>query len=82
MRKDALFAKHNDNLLGKEENCEIATGRGLNQESSLARSGDTRWGSHLKILLRILVMWEAILEVLEIVKKIPLNQHVMVVPLV
>ena len=41
MRKDALFAKHHDNLLGKVENCEIATGRGLNQESSLARFGDT-----------------------------------------
>ncbi|XP_039779719.1 uncharacterized protein LOC120647138 [Panicum virgatum] len=69
MRKDILLAKHHDSLLEKIENCEIATGRGLNQESSLARPGDTRWGSHLKTLLRILVMWEAILEVLEIVKK-------------
>ena len=69
MRKDVLLAKHHDNLLEKVENCEITTGRGLNQESSLARPGDTRWGSHLKTLLRILVMWEAILDVLEIVKK-------------
>ena len=69
MRKDILLAKHHDSLLEKLENCEIATRRGLNQESSLARPGGTRWGSHLKILLRILVMWEAILEVLEIVKK-------------
>ena len=82
MRKDVLLAKHHDKLLEKVENCEISTRRGLNQKSSLARPGDTRWGSHLKILLRILVMWEAILEVLEIVKKIPLNQHVMVVLLV
>jgi len=69
MRKDVLLAKHHDKLLEKVENCEIAIGRGLNQESSLARPGDTRWGSHLKTLLRILVMWEVILEVLEIVKK-------------
>ena len=69
MRKDALLAKHHDVLLQKLENGEITTGRGMNQESSLARPGDTRWGSHLKTLLRILVMWEAILEVLEIVKK-------------
>jgi len=69
MRKDILLAKHHDKLLEKVENCEISTGRGLNQESSLARPGDTRWGSHLKTLLRILVMWEVILEVLEIVKK-------------
>jgi len=53
MRKDILLAKHHDSLLEKLENCEIATGRGLNQESSLARPGDTRWGSHLKTLLRI-----------------------------
>ncbi|PUZ62401.1 hypothetical protein GQ55_4G354500 [Panicum hallii var. hallii] len=69
MRKDALLAKHHDVLLEKSENGEITTGRGMDQESSLARPGDTRLGSHLKTLLRILVMWEAILEVLEIVKK-------------
>jgi hypothetical protein len=69
MRKNALLAKHHDVLLEKVENGEITTGRGLNQESSLARPGDTRWGSHLKTLLRILVMWEAIIDVLEIVKK-------------
>ena len=62
-------AKHHDVLLKKIENGEIMTGRGLNQESSLARPRDTRWGSHLKTLLRILVMWEAIIDVLEIVKK-------------
>ena len=69
MRKDALLAKHQDVLLEKIEKGEIMTGKGLNQESSLARPGDTRWGSHLKTLLRILVMWEAIIDVLEIVKK-------------
>jgi hypothetical protein len=69
MRKDVLLAKHHDVLLEKLEKGEISSGRGLNQESSLARPRDTRWGSHLKTLVRILVMWEAILEVLEIVKK-------------
>jgi hypothetical protein len=69
MRKDALLEKHRDVLLEKIENGEIMTGKGLNQESSLARLGDTRWGSHLKTLLRILVMWEAIIDVLEILKK-------------
>ncbi|CAD6342896.1 unnamed protein product [Miscanthus lutarioriparius] len=69
MRKDALLAKHHDVLLEKIEKGEIMTRRGLNQESSLVRPGDTRWGSHLKTLLRILVMWEAIIDVLEIMKK-------------
>jgi hypothetical protein len=69
MRKDILLAKHHDVLLEKIENGEIMTVKGLNQENSLVRPGDTRWGSHLKTLLRILVMWEAIIDVLEIVKK-------------
>jgi hypothetical protein len=68
-RKDILLAKHHDVLLEKIENGEIMTVKGLNQENSLVRPGDTRWGSHLKTLLRILVMWEAIIDVLEIVKK-------------
>jgi hypothetical protein len=53
----------------KIESGEIVTGKGLNQQCTLARPGDTRWGSHLKTLLQILVMWEAIIDVLEIVKK-------------
>ncbi|CAN6195945.1 unnamed protein product [Urochloa humidicola] len=69
MRKDALLAKHHDVMLEKVDNGTILTEKCLNQESSLARPGDTRWGSHLKTLLRILVMWEAIIDVLEIVKK-------------
>ncbi|KAJ1276093.1 hypothetical protein BS78_05G187800 [Paspalum vaginatum] len=60
---------HHDTLLEKVETGQILIGRGLNQESSLARPRDTRWGSHLKTLLQILVMWEAIIDVLEIVKK-------------
>ncbi|WVZ90921.1 hypothetical protein U9M48_037173, partial [Paspalum notatum var. saurae] len=69
VKRKALLAKHHDTLLEKVENGEILTGRGLNQESSLARPRDTRWGSHLKTVLRILVMWETIIDVLEIVKK-------------
>ncbi|KAJ1690536.1 hypothetical protein LUZ63_014691 [Rhynchospora breviuscula] len=42
IRKNALLARQHDMLLEKVENGEILTGRGLNQESSLARPGDTR----------------------------------------
>jgi hypothetical protein len=51
-------------ILGKGK---IFSGRGKNQETNLARPGDTRWGSHHKTLCRIVLMWDAILEVLEIV---------------
>jgi hypothetical protein len=47
------------------ETGEIFPGRGKNQETNLARPGDTRWGSHHKTLCRIYLMWNAILEVLE-----------------
>jgi hypothetical protein len=46
---------------------EISSGRGKQQETSLARQGDTRWGSHYKTLLRIESMWDSVIEVLEIV---------------
>ena len=36
-----------------------------NQETNLARAGDTRWGSHHKTLCRLEHMRNAILEVLE-----------------
>ena len=35
---------------------EISTGKGLNQETHLVRSGDTRWGSHYKTIVRLLIM--------------------------
>ncbi|KQK16895.2 hypothetical protein BRADI_1g31303v3 [Brachypodium distachyon] len=66
-RKDTLIAKHQDVLLEKLENGKISSGKGLHQESGLARPGDTRWGSHLKTLLRIYQMWESVVDVLTIV---------------
>ncbi|XP_062116512.1 uncharacterized protein LOC133830536 [Humulus lupulus] len=36
------------------ENGEISRGRGLNQNTSLKRSGDTRWGSHYVIDMQLL----------------------------
>ena len=47
------------------ENGEITTGRGQHQETSLARPGDTRWGSHHKTLVRILQMWDSVISVLD-----------------
>jgi hypothetical protein len=55
------------NLLSKLESGEISSRRGKQQETSLSRPGDTRWGSHYKTLLRIESMWESVIEVLEIV---------------
>jgi hypothetical protein len=68
-RMDALLAKQQDVLLQKLESGNATTGTGQHQEMSLARPSNTRWGSHLKTLLRIYQMWEAVIEVLEIVSQ-------------
>ena len=64
-RHDQLAQEHHDNLVRGLENDEIFSGRGKNQETNLARPGDTRWGSHHKTLCRLKLMWQAVLEVLE-----------------
>ncbi|XP_048559613.1 uncharacterized protein LOC125540080 isoform X3 [Triticum urartu] len=66
-RKDALLAKHQDNLIEMMENCKISSGTGLHQETNLAGPGATRWGSHLRTLLRLYTMWNAVVDVLAIV---------------
>ena len=59
-----LTEEHHQNLVDMLESGEIPSGRGLNQETSLTRPGDTRWGSHYTTLLRIHQMWLGTLFVL------------------
>ncbi|KAJ6946256.1 hypothetical protein NC651_001114 [Populus alba x Populus x berolinensis] len=47
------------------ENEEISSGRGLNQETSLKRYGDTRWGSHYVTIVRLLTMFSSVLDELD-----------------
>jgi hypothetical protein len=64
-RKDQLLQKHHDSLVEKFDSGGIFPGRGKNQETSLARPGDIRWGTHHKTLVRLMLMWDPVLEVLE-----------------
>ncbi|KAL6600527.1 hypothetical protein ACP70R_045327 [Stipagrostis hirtigluma subsp. patula] len=66
-RRDQLAQRHHVNLVNQLESGVIFPGRGRHQETNLARHGDTRWGSHHKTLYRFKQMWDAVLEVLEIV---------------
>ncbi|KAL6505301.1 hypothetical protein OROGR_025118 [Orobanche gracilis] len=43
----------------------IVTGSGLNQESSIVRAGDTRWGSHFRTLTSMMILYTPVLGVLE-----------------
>ncbi|XP_076900644.1 uncharacterized protein LOC143554854 [Bidens hawaiensis] len=53
----------NEILLG-----EIKTGKGLNQEVSLVRAGDTRWGSHYRTITSLLKLFPEVVEVLKFIK--------------
>jgi hypothetical protein len=66
-RRDQLTQQHHENLVNMLDRGELVSGRGKNQETNLVRPGDARWGSHHKTLCHILHMWDAVLEVLEIV---------------
>jgi hypothetical protein len=64
-RKDQLLQDHHEKLVEQLETGDIFLGRGKNQATSLARPGDTRWGTHHKTLVRLQLMWTSVLEVLE-----------------
>ena len=66
-RRDALTEAQHQDILDRLESGEISTGRGLHQSSTLARPGDTRWGSHHTTLLRLDQMWSSVLKVLSTV---------------
>ncbi|XP_038698004.1 zinc finger MYM-type protein 1-like [Tripterygium wilfordii] len=51
-RRDILRDKQEAKIIEALEGGEISSGRGLNQETTLRRHGDTRWGSHYLRLSR------------------------------
>jgi len=66
-RKDTLIADHRNTIIEKLDSGEIFSGKGKHQRTSLARPGDTRWGSHFTTLLRIENMWESVIRVLSMI---------------
>lgn len=63
-RKDALRQKQHDHLVESLEKGESSSGKGKHQEKTLTRPGDTRWGSHYKTIIRLLSLWNSVIEVL------------------
>ena len=64
-RSDNLRQLEHDRKVVQLENGEITSGTGKNQQTSLKRPGDTRWGSHYLTIVRLKDMWPSIIEVLE-----------------
>ena len=47
---------------------ELESGQGLNQETSFKRANDTRWGSHYRTILNLILMFSSIVDVLEMIE--------------
>ncbi|XP_056689517.1 uncharacterized protein [Spinacia oleracea] len=56
-RKDMLRGKQVETVVKALEDGEIESGKGLNQELALGRPGDTRWGSHYKLILNVIALY-------------------------
>ena len=66
-RRDLLREQLQEELVIAFENDCLITGRGLNQETSLKRAGDTRWNSHYGTLISIISMFSSVVHVLQMV---------------
>ncbi|XP_019084184.1 PREDICTED: uncharacterized protein LOC104709114 [Camelina sativa] len=61
-RKDMIRENYRKIVEEGINNGEIKTGTGLNQEISLQRPGNTRWGSHYKTLLRLVELFSSVVK--------------------
>ncbi|KAI3523499.1 hypothetical protein L1887_01674 [Cichorium endivia] len=68
-RKDMVRENYRERVQKAIGNNELETGRGLNQETSLIRAGDTRWGSHLKTIASLMNLFPEVIGVLDYVKE-------------
>ncbi|XP_042041214.1 zinc finger MYM-type protein 1-like [Salvia splendens] len=68
-RRDLLQEKQLNKLQEALESGELLVGKGFNQERSLQRAGDTRWGSHYRSLINLSIMFSSVIEVLQIIQE-------------
>ena len=47
----------------------------MNQETNLKRPGDTRWGSYYETILNLILMFSAVVDVLEIIEEDDLSDQ-------
>uniref|UniRef100_A0A2N9F8G4 TTF-type domain-containing protein n=1 Tax=Fagus sylvatica TaxID=28930 RepID=A0A2N9F8G4_FAGSY len=66
-RLDLLKEKQAIRVVESVHNGELPSGQGLNQETSLKRSCDTRWSSHYNTMISLIDMFPSIVDVLDAV---------------
>ena len=67
-RQDVVKEKYREEVKKGISSGEISTGKGKNQERSLPRPSNTRWGSHHKTLVRLVELFSIVIEVLEYIQ--------------
>ncbi|MCH82423.1 zinc finger MYM-type protein 1-like [Trifolium medium] len=68
-RRDVLRESQAKNMKKALQDGEISSGRGLNQETTIKKAGETRWSSHYGTLLSITSLFSSMVEVLEMVEE-------------
>ncbi|CAN6686775.1 unnamed protein product [Malus baccata var. baccata] len=66
-RCDLLREKQSIAVIEALNSGEFTSGKDKNQETTLKRAGETRWGSHFGTLVSIMTMFSSILDVLEVI---------------
>ncbi|GJU49428.1 zinc finger MYM-type protein 1-like protein [Tanacetum coccineum] len=67
-RKDMIRDNYKVRVEAEISEGVIETGRGLNQEITLIRPGDTRWGSHYKKIVSLFNLFPEVIKVLKFVE--------------
>ncbi|XP_020979414.1 zinc finger MYM-type protein 1-like [Arachis ipaensis] len=67
--KDMLCEGQMQKTIVALQNGDVSSGRGLNQETTLKRAGDTRWGSHYGTILSLISIFSSVVEVLEVIEE-------------
>ncbi|XP_062012157.1 uncharacterized protein LOC133728737 [Rosa rugosa] len=68
-RRDSLREKQVAKIIEELNIGSILSGRGLDQETTLKRAGDTRWSSHYGTLISIINLFPSLVELLEEIKE-------------
>ena len=68
-RRDSLREKQVAKIIEELNVGAISSGKGLNQQTTLKRAGDTRWSSHYGTLISIITLFPSLVELLEEIKE-------------
>ncbi|GJW18872.1 zinc finger MYM-type protein 1-like protein [Tanacetum coccineum] len=72
-RNEMLKEAQAQNVAQAFDDDEYASGKGKNQELGLGRPGDTRWGSHYKLINNVISLYSIIVDVLDKIGDVSYN---------